>query len=70
MGFEEGRIDELQVCENATVVVDLVLLTGQEEDNRDECADEESGAGNVHMQAIHSAKNGRNWSRKSAHGAV
>jgi hypothetical protein len=30
MGFEKGRVDKLQVREHATVVVNLVLLTGQE----------------------------------------
>lgn len=56
MGFQKVGIDEFQVAENSSVVIDLVApLRPQNEDNCDKCANKECGACNGNIVMVKAA---------------
>jgi hypothetical protein len=56
MGLQEIGPDELDIRKQAMVHINLELLGGDEENERDEGKDQEGRAGDVDMQPIHSGE--------------
>lgn len=60
MGFEETGIDEFQVRKDATIVVDLLLPSGQQKDNGHKTAHQERCASDIDILPVHDIQQGAN----------
>lgn len=71
MGLEESRVDELQVGEDAAVVVDLLLSGGKHKSRSHKSAHQESRASNVDILPVQAVQQGPNrTTADNAHGAT
>jgi hypothetical protein len=71
MGFQKIRVDEFQVAENSTIIIELVApVRCDSEHNDDERANKERSPRNGHIKTVKAAlEKARRATAEEAHGA-